>query len=622
MASLSFLVGGPRNSVHHVRSLYSELLFHITSEKAVDPRQREESAPGSPRHRLSLWKKQLITRSNNNNDLALEAAFSGMAATRSTQNTYHEYQDNEQQDEEAAAHAHRSAQAVERVVVQIIRTIGQVVNHAVDDQQQRTARNPDHTPGQLRYDDVFEYFCEKAIHGLLVDIVCEKPSTAYDENSTCFRSVVWTAKVKAEALRTVSLLISCVRDPSSLYYILSHHWINQLISTMLPLSQWTDPALEFLIPPYIDLLKNVALVLDDSPHLFSFLTTTTNGTTSKTFFTLFTATLETCTSDYATSNSFVHATCLNLLVDLMQIQDPTIQTWVHEEAHAEHILLTHHLCDLLLRRYRRMVNLTNGPVVDSVRCEALTGQLEGLNDQIDVLNDIFDCEIRGLNVRLCEVILQRVIRQLWRHVVFDESIGNPSSISGPDSGSLSDLSILSNQEQTPLPVGLSDADVIPEREALMHVSFIMLATIFHRLRYRPLVRMIATALFHPETTHLFVACSSSEPKTTPLAQSTTHHGVSRTTIVYRYTPALHQVIQGEDPEGDGDDGYACNSTDNLFREQVRKALGGEFGYWYAMSASILLEFAIQSPSLDEQTLVILKLLPFDQSDPQALEFGK
>ena len=645
-----------RWSVDHLRNLYSDLLFHISLPDSICRRQREASL-GSPRRRLVLLKQQWTAAASSYYSRAVEgnnfsssnkqghgfdedtSVWYDLAATRSTCHQAQQQQPwRRRTADEETAHR-RSALFIEHTVVKLIHSIGQVVVRAVEHQQQRGARDPDALSGrQLRCDELFEYFCEKAILTLLVDMVREKPGVTMEGiPKRRFRGVVWTAKVKAEALQTVSRLISCIRDPSSLYFILSQHWINELISSFIPLDQWTDPAMEILVPPYVDLLKNLALVLSDSPHLFCFFnsTTTTKGdyeddpknrhcdhTTMKkqstTNFSLFSATLETGTGSFAESNSFVHATCLNLIVDLMQMQDSAIQRWVREEAQQEQVLLAHHLCDVFLRRHRRMVILTNGPVVDSVRCDTLAGQMQGLNDQIDILNDVFECGIRSLNVRLCELILERVIGRLWRDLVYGDSLTNNDN----HHETMSTFPSASSYRQSLLAVGCLDADVIPEREALAQVSLISFAAFFHRLRFGPLVRMIAVALFHPRTTNLWNTDHPQSPNATSQASNSRSSGVP---IVYRFTPALHQIAQS-DVNGEDSGAWECETqasaySDNLFRSQVLKALGGEFGEWYVASAAILLELAIQSPSLDVQTLSVIKVLPIG-TDRSVTEFGK
>ena len=295
-------------------------------------------------------------------------------------------------------------------------------------------------------------------------------------------------------------------------------------------------------------------------------------------FPLFSATLETGTSSYAESNSFVHATCLNLIVDLIAIPDPEIQKWVKEEAQQEQIFLAYHLSELLLRRYSRMVNLTHGPVVDAIRSDALAGQMDGLNDQMDILNDVFDCNIRGLTIRLCEAILGRVIAKIWQDL---------------ENGYSYTHSIASSHGQLFMGVGLLDADVIPERDAMAQVGAIFLSVFFTRLRYKPLVRMLAIALLHPRTTTLW---SKHEPN---------DQIPSLQLEEYKFMPALHEIAEGTTKEGD--------SIENIFRSLILETLEGEYGEWRTVSAAIFLESVLRYADLDQETLVLLQIFPLRES---------
>ncbi len=335
--------------------------------------------------------------------------------------------------------------------------------------------------------------------GLWVDIVRDKPPTMGGRSNTAllpnrvYYGVVWSPRVKAHVLHTVSLLISSARDASVLYYLLSQHFINQLITSMLPLKQWTDSALDIMVPAYVDLLKNLTLQLGSSPHLFTFLIVQKDDMVA---FPLFSATLETGTSSFAQTDSFIHATCLNLMVGLMQINYTPIEEWI-QQAVVKQQKLANHICDLLMHRYQRMASLTTGLIVNSVRSVALLNQVARLKDEIHVLNDLFSCHVRGFNVRLCETVLRRFIAVLLRDVT-------PSS--GSSSSSRDDDDHLHHQphhSRTFLCVGNSDNDVIPEPGAHAQTAIFILSQFFLHVEYNPLLRMLAVAILYPRSTEIW-----------------------------------------------------------------------------------------------------------------------
>jgi len=120
--------------------------------------------------------------------------------------------------------------------------------------------------------DIFDYFKEKRLIALLVDIVRAKPilytknfSTIQEEGNnhensqddeedfmvTNLMPVAYTAPVKAQVLQTISLLISNAKDPTSLYYLLSNNHINLLLCSLLPLKQFTTASQEEIIPVFV-----------------------------------------------------------------------------------------------------------------------------------------------------------------------------------------------------------------------------------------------------------------------------------------------------------------------------------------------------------------------------------
>lgn len=453
----------------------------------------------------------------------------------------------------ASASALTLAKSVEDSVVDLIRSIGEVVVNA---------EQPSSRASGLRSDSAFQLFCEKSMLSLLVDIVKAKPCNApKNRSSSCLYGVVWSPTVKAQVLHSVSLLISGVRDPSALYYLLSQNCINTLITCMLPLTQWTDPALEKMIPAYVDLLKNLALQLGGSPQLFPFFTVQAGDDV---LFPLLSATIEVAMSSFAQSDSFVHISCLNLVVDIMQITYEPVRAWVCK-AEQEQRHLADHLCQLLLRRYYKIANLSTGPVVDAVRSKAIGGQLTGLSDQMDVLNDIFACNINGLNVRLCEALLQRLVSVLVRN-------------------------ILPLKGRRFLNVGVTDTDVIPDREAYAQASVFFLSKLFQGMEFTPFVRMLAVALFHPQSTELWSSESS-----LPSGE-------------YKLTTALNVLVQGR----------ALESVPNGYRRELGKALQGDYGDWRVVPSAMLLENVLQSPSLDYKTLIHLEILPGSTEDNECV----
>jgi hypothetical protein len=489
----------------------------------------------------------------------------------------------------------QQAKKLENRVTELIATIGEIVvnggNNNIGDNDHRGGNQNQNRHGgalslsssfqnNVKTDPVFEYFSEKCILKLFVDIakeVRQGTTSRSESSSSSVHGVVWSGPVKAQVYQTVSLLISNVRDQSSVYYLLSNNYINELIQCMLPLQQWTEPAMTKMLPAYVDLLKNLTLQLADEPHLFPFLTLEMDvaessddniedsATKNNVEFPLFSAALETATSYFAQSDSQIYATCLSIIINLMHIPHPPIQTWICQSSSSQ-IILADHLCQRLHDRYQRMTNLTRGPVVDGSRNKSIASQLVSLKDEMGMVHEIFWSGVRGMDVRLCESLLQRVVSVL-----------------------------LKSLSQTPptrkfLIVGLIDADVIPESEALAQVSTIFFSCMFSNLAYVPFQRMLAVALFHPNSTPIWSTLESNQYIDSPEA--------------YLFMPALSDIVNKVESN---------ETCPNPHRQEILKTLQGNYGDWRTAAAACLLQSILKSDAIDTDALTMLEIISGDES---------
>ena len=475
----------------------------------------------------------------------------------------------------------QQAKALEKRVVELINQIGEIVVNADDRMPNREG-----TPA-VRTDPVFEYFCEKCILSLFVEIAKEirrgqkSPLESFSPrtkppSSLSVRGVVWSASVKAQVYQTVSLLVSDSRNQSVMYYLLSNNYMNDLIKSILPLQQWTEPAMAKMLPPYTDLLKNLALQIAKDPNLFPFLTienssslneeTSVESLSEHIEFPLFSAALEIATSVYSQSDSQTYATCLSIIVNLMQISYNPIQTWICQSSISQRILADH-LCQRLLDRYNRITNLTRGPVVNCARHNSIARQLSILKDEMGMVNEIFWSGIRGMDVRLCESLLQRVVFVLLKNL-----IRMPTA-------------------RPFLVVGLIDADVIPEPEAKAQVATFFFSSMFSNLLYVPFQRMLSVALFHQNSTPLW-----SNSKLIPFSKDSSED--------YVLMPVLSGIVNNED---------SLETCLNPFRQEIFKHLEGEYGEWRTNAAACLLQSALKTDAVDTDAVVMSEII-CDQSE--------
>ena len=556
--------------------------FSLSRRKVSSSDQYHQQEQLPPTEMMESPTKAAMKREKEQRDLA--AAFRVMAATRSPDKEGDNFGAAVTRDD-ASVSAMKTAKRIEAQVVDIIKEIGDVVVNGEYSQAKHSSSNSGETPpvsspsstkGKKsiqqttpRSDPVFEYFCEKSILTLLVDIAKEK---RFDQKkrvtASCFHGVVWSPLVKAQVFQTVSTLLSDVRNHSVLYYLLSQNQVNELINCMLPLNQWTDQALSRMMPAYLDLLRNAASLLSSDPQLFPFLTESLSPSPEQTpevekskipAFPLFSASLDAATSAYAHSDSAVYGACVDVAVSIMSIPHPPIQGWIGGSS-SEQRRLSDHLCNRLLERYRSIANLTTGPVVDPIRSNALTGQLVALTDHLLLINDVFWSGIQGLDVRLSESMLRKVVSIMLNHLVSNGKF-------------LED-------------VGVIDADVVPEREAFAQTSLMVLSHMFFNVDYVPLQRMLAVALFHPKSTLLWDPTYRQSQQQSPDA--------------YTLVPALNEIVAGKASDD--------MTRANPFRQEIIKSLRGEHGDWRVIPTALLIENVLKSNAMETKILSQLGLI--------------
>lgn len=482
---------------------------------------------------------------------------------------------------------------IESRVVEIIRSVGEIVVFCEQNIHLE----------QSQY--VFEYFCDANLLALLVDIVMSKPISIQslilspytiqqrqENHQSMFHEVSYTAQVKAQILQTASILVSNVQNSTSLYYMLSNNYINNLVFSMIPLCQFTDEALEEMMPIYISFLKTLALQLAVSPHLFDFYVVTPSSniqsnSTSRTspHFPLFSAAVEVATSSYAQSDPFVHLTALNIILNISQ--NPSKQvTDAISDAVTEQCQLFTYLCRKLIKRYHSLVNaviLSSS----SKKKDILSRGIAELQDQFHFWNDLIRCGVKNLNVRFCETVLQKVIyNTLLESLIIENVDGND--------------------------------DLESEIESSKAVSMFVLAQLFLTMEYSPILRMIAVSLLHPMSPIKTNTRSNNNNDSEEYVCTTTLNSI----VQMDYTVIEESRCKKDDPLfnkfKDSNDNAKQGKIKvklNPYRQSFINMLSGKSGDPCATAAIILFQSILDHKVIDLNTLKILEIMPiFDESE--------
>lgn len=487
--------------------------------------------------------------------------------------------------------------ALEAALVETIRDVAELLVSSQPKERRSSAA--------IRSDPVFEYFCEAAILPLLVDVARERPEDESPSHLGLHR-VAWSPAVKAQVVRSVAYLVASLRDETALYFVLSQNSVNLLVRAFLPLHLWTDQAAAIILPPYVELLKALTLQLTASPHLLPCFLDATSEARGSEAMPLLAALLEAAAFGYGNSDSFVHATCLNLMVNLLNV--PVVHQWISQQepsirpasravssddekkeddsptpaerrTQPPQVRLASHLTLLFADRFERLVALTNGPVVNTVRSTALAGQLGIWNHQIELLNDVFECNVSAWNVRICEELLRGFVSTLLFAL-------KGSSGSGMDGARQKLLGRGAD-------VGVLDADSIPTPEARAQAATLALTLLFDRLEYLPLVRMLAVAVFHPHSTSVWDAAAAA-----PGA------AIGGVTQEYEVTKSLNSIVEETSNSQASERGSLVLA--NSFRQELLNAIQGGYGEYRFIPTAMLVEAAINA--LERETLENLSIL--------------
>jgi len=586
------------------------------------------------------------------------------------------------------------ARQIEARVIELIRSIGELVvygeqrsNLFTDFKQNNNNSNSNNSVNRKKkkYNHaqqcpsfhngfVFEYFCDKNILALLVDIVTAKPSSsslsslssssAFSTSSgQNYSGVVWTPLVKAQVLQTISIFISNVSDPKSLYYLLSNNYINRIISSIVPLEQWSTGALEEILPVYISFLKSLALKLAKTPHLFQFFCHEGGSVhgdgddgdgedgakvywlSSK--FPLFGAAVEVASSSLpvAKDDTFVHTTALNILLHLFQMPQEEVRSMIGGECLEEQKRLVCHLCDEIVMRHNNLVDLLwlsfrMGQPCDNTQLHSvMMDEVAKLDDVLHFVNDLLWCSQRTVNARFCEYFMQYV---MVGTVLEDLQKIQEQNKEKSKEGTSCDCDNIEKEEKGEKAENGDSVQNVAEQKVKFMAALLTLFRVFSVVDYAPLLKMIAISFLHPNT---------------PLRQ---HQQQQSDNLKYHgkdfvLTPALNaiakndfvvlsrdtrnsdeidvskeesaadtpQVSSNDNPENKAsqhvDVDRVIQAVPNINRYLIMESVSGALGERCFIMTSILLQSILQSKAMDSQMYKVLKLVPTVDSDKENIQ---
>jgi hypothetical protein len=423
--------------------------------------------------------------------------------------------------------------------------------------------------------------------------------------------------------------------------------MNRIISSIVPLEQWSMGAQEEIVPVYISFLKSLALKLAKAPHLFQFFSycdLDKNGhdggggdddddwnVFSK--FPLFGAAVEVACSSLkvAKEDTFVHTTALNVILHLCQMPQEEVRSMIGGCCWEEQRMLICHLCDEIVLRYGNLVDLfmlswrMGGRSCDNTQLHRMVeDEVARLDDVLHFVNDLLWCSQRIVNARFCEYFMQYVmvgtLLKNWKREKNKAVVVVDDDDDGKDQEEDKDED---NNMQHP-----------EEPKVKFTAATLTLYRIFSIMDYVPLLKMISIVLLHPYSPSLDHQVQSHgkdfvlTPALNAIAQN--DHVVLRETCtgeqVYVSKESRTDAPQvsnssphhGPTRHMDTTNHVIHYAVPNIYRNLIMEVISGALGERCFIMASLLLESMLQSKAMDSQLLKVLQMVPTVDDDKEII----
>ncbi|DBA02460.1 TPA: hypothetical protein N0F65_008674, partial [Lagenidium giganteum] len=248
----------------------------------------------------------------------------------------------------------------------------------------------------------FDYFCEKNILGLLLQVAETQPSI----------------RVQIQLLQTLSILVQNIATRTSLYYILSNNYVNKLLEC--PFAYDTEDDVRDW---YVTLLKALSLRLNEDTVQFFF-------DTQRNAFPLYSQALKfgRC------SETMVKVAVKTLTLNVFRVQDDRVRCFVL--AH-ENMAFFHEIVDYFNEIALKIQGLLNiwepkAAPQDNVQTSVQDKLEEAIDEYIDhcyYLQDILDINLPELCYKLGDMLFTRHIKDFLGASILPDCNPPPQRVS-------------------------------------------------------------------------------------------------------------------------------------------------------------------------------------------------
>jgi len=233
----------------------------------------------------------------------------------------------------------------------------------------------------------FDFFCEKKILAYFVMLL--QPARDFPKT------------VQVQLLQTLSMLVQNIRRDTSLYYLFSNNYVNQLISTQL---EWSD---EEILGYYISFLKSLALRLNHETIKFFFL----NDRHGQ--FPLYVEGVR----FFAHHDNMVRTAVRTLTLQVYSIDDKAMRRFVLQ--HSSQTYFIHIACYLRELWYQLDAAAQAASSGQEHAVDRLKDVSEQLQDLLMYLSDVLEAKVPELGEALAERLLLYAVFPVAVHSILD-----------------------------------------------------------------------------------------------------------------------------------------------------------------------------------------------------------
>eukprot|EP00928_Gymnodinium_smaydae_P038725 TRINITY_DN26643_c0_g4_i2.p1 TRINITY_DN26643_c0_g4~~TRINITY_DN26643_c0_g4_i2.p1 ORF type:complete len:923 (+),score=120.31 TRINITY_DN26643_c0_g4_i2:73-2769(+) len=251
--------------------------------------------------------------------------------------------------------------------------------------------------GEKHDHNLFDFFCEKNMLAHFVHIL-DRPTAA--------------RIVKVQLLQTLSMLVQNIRRDTSLYYLFSNNYVNQLISTQF---DWND---EEILGYFISFLKSLAMRLNAETVKFFF-----NERAEQ--FPLYIEAVR----FFGHHDVMVRAAVRTLTLQVYGIDDLAMRKFVLETSNCTYFM---HLACYLRELWYRLDRVSRTVVAGGEQSmpHSLKEVHEEQQDLLMYLSDVMEVEVPSLGPALAERILHHAVFPVVLGSLLADSASVGSSVVG------------------------------------------------------------------------------------------------------------------------------------------------------------------------------------------------